>query len=119
MPNALSSFLNCLVNVVGSLAINLLVTPLVCVPLVPMAYLYDLIRRRPAPPAGPPFLSWTGWLFACRSLQSCLLTVCCAGHCRFVTTSREVKRLDSLAMSPIFGQFSETLQVGLPCHRGS
>ena len=51
VPNALNSFLNCLVNVVGSLAINLLVTPLVCVPLVPMAYLYDLIRRRPAPPA--------------------------------------------------------------------
>ena len=31
--------------------------------------------------------------------------------CRFVTTNREVKRLDSLAMSPIFGAFSETLQV--------
>jgi hypothetical protein len=46
VPNALGSFLNCLVNVIGSLLINLLVTPLVILPLIPMAYLYDLIRRR-------------------------------------------------------------------------
>ncbi len=31
-------------------------------------------------------------------------------RCRFVATNRELKRLDSLAMSPIFGMFSETLQ---------
>ena len=30
---------------------------------------------------------------------------------RFVVTAREVKRLDSLAASPIFSNFGETLQV--------
>ena len=37
---------------------------------------------------------------------------------RFVMTAREVKRLDSLAASPIFSNFGETLQVNLcppPC----
>ncbi len=32
---------------------------------------------------------------------------------RFVATARETKRLDSLAASPIFSNFGETLQVGL------
>jgi hypothetical protein len=32
------------------------------------------------------------------------------GTRRFVASNRELKRLDSLAMSPIFGMFSETLQ---------
>lgn len=30
---------------------------------------------------------------------------------RFIATSREIKRLDSLALSPILSTFSETLQV--------
>ena len=34
---------------------------------------------------------------------------------RFVVTAREVKRLDSLAASPIFSNFGETLQV-CPIH---
>ena len=29
---------------------------------------------------------------------------------RYIRTSREVKRLDSVALSPIFGHFGETLQ---------
>lgn len=31
---------------------------------------------------------------------------------RYIRSSREIKRLDSLALSPIFGHFGETLQVG-------
>lgn len=46
VPQALGAFLNCLVNVLGSLVINLLVTPLVLLPLVPMAVMYDVVRRR-------------------------------------------------------------------------
>ena len=46
VPQSLGSFLNCLVNVIGSLFINIVVTPLVIVPLIPMALVYDLIRRR-------------------------------------------------------------------------
>lgn len=46
VPQALGSFLNCLVNVLGSLAINIIVTPLIVVPLIPMAAVYDAIRRR-------------------------------------------------------------------------
>lgn len=34
---------------------------------------------------------------------------------RFVVTAREVKRLDSLAASPIFSHFGETLQVWPSC----
>ena len=33
---------------------------------------------------------------------------------RYIRSSREIKRLDSLALSPIFGHFGETLQVGVP-----
>lgn len=42
---------------------------------------------------------------------------CCLPGCalplqtRYVRSSREIKRLDSLAMSPIFTHFSETLQA--------
>lgn len=31
---------------------------------------------------------------------------------RYIRSSREIKRLDSLALSPIFGHFGETLAVG-------
>lgn len=34
---------------------------------------------------------------------------------RFLATAREVKRLDSIAASPIFSNFGETLQVGSAC----
>ena len=42
---------------------------------------------------------------------------CCLPGCalplqtRYVRSSREIKRLDSLALSPIFTHFSETLQA--------
>ena len=42
----MGGFLNCLTNVIGSLFINVVVTPLVIVPLIPMGYLYDYFRRR-------------------------------------------------------------------------
>ena len=75
VPQALGSFLNCLVNVLGSLILIVGVTPSVVCAIVPLWCIYELVRRR------------------------------------YVATVREVKRLDSLAMSPIFSMFSETLQV--------
>ncbi len=39
-----------------------------------------------------------------------LLRLLC--FCRYLTTSRELKRLDSLAFSPIYSHFAATSQVG-------
>lgn len=35
---------------------------------------------------------------------------------RYIRSSREIKRLDSLALSPIFGHFGETLAVSATLH---
>lgn len=42
-------------------------------------------------------------------MSTCGLCVCL--QTRYVRSSREIKRLDSLALSPIFTHFSETLQA--------
>ncbi len=42
-------------------------------------------------------------------MSTCCLCVCL--QTRYVRSSREIKRLDSLALSPIFTHFSETLQA--------
>ena len=75
MPQTLESFLTTAVNVVASLAVVIIVMPLIVFAIVPLTCVYEYVRRR------------------------------------YVTTSRELKRLDSIAMAPIFGSFSETLQV--------
>ena len=75
LPMSLGSFLNCVVNVVGSLLVIAFVSPAQLAALIPLGFFYEWYRRL------------------------------------YVSTSRELKRLDSLAMSPIFGNFGETLQV--------
>ncbi|KAK9823485.1 hypothetical protein WJX72_003089 [[Myrmecia] bisecta] len=74
----LSEFINsaiyCIVNVLGSLLVMAVVSPLVIIFALPLIYVYDRTRRL------------------------------------YATTAREVKRLDSLAKSPIFSSFGETLQ---------
>ncbi|KAK9847067.1 hypothetical protein WJX84_012280 [Apatococcus fuscideae] len=74
LPMSLGSFLNCVVNVVGSLLVIAFVSPAQLAALIPLGFFYEWARRL------------------------------------YVSTSRELKRLDSLAMSPIFGNFGETLQ---------
>lgn len=46
VPQTLGGFLNCLTNVIGSLVINIVVTPLVIIPLIPMGYMYEYFRAR-------------------------------------------------------------------------
>ncbi len=75
LPMSLGSFLNCVVNVIGSLVVIAFVSPAQLAALIPLGFFYEWARRL------------------------------------YVSTSRELKRLDSLAMSPIFGNFGETLQV--------
>lgn len=75
MPDALGSFITSLVNVMFSLLVVVAVSPLALVPMVPLAAIYERLRRR------------------------------------YVATSRELKRLDSIALSPIFSNFNETLTV--------
>ena len=81
LPMSLGSFLNCVVNVVGSLLVIAFVSPAQLAALIPLGFFYEWARRL------------------------------------YVSTSRELKRLDSLAMSPIFGNFGETLQVIIPSSR--
>jgi hypothetical protein len=43
-----------------------------------------------------------------------LLVIYVFVHKRFIATTRELKRLDSVAISPIIGHYSETVQVESP-----
>lgn len=73
LSSSVSSFLNCAVSILWSLAVVIVVSPGIIFALVPLSISYGWIQNR------------------------------------YIATSRELKRLDSVALSPIFGHFGETL----------
>lgn len=74
LPDSVSSYLICLLQVLFALGIIVYVTPPFAVPVVPVLWLYKSIQER------------------------------------YIAASRELKRLDSVARSPVFAYFGETVQ---------
>jgi ATP-binding cassette subfamily C (CFTR/MRP) protein 1 len=137
LASSVSSFLNCAVSVVWSLAVVVAVSPGVALAVVPLAWAYARVQVGGC-------VGWVvvGVLLVCLelrvdSIRRGLLLPCTFAPVPlqppfnhhlptprsppppfslppttqnlYVATSRELKRLDSLALSPIFGHFSATL----------
>ena len=135
------SFLSCMSSVIWSLVVVVVVSPVMLAMLAPLSvcYYWLQVRVRLFSCLGravclqlhtlrAQVLRAWGWpRYQCCRSKGCphVCALLCRQKCRapsmpsvrscaqtrYVRSSREIKRLDSLAMSPIFTQFAETLQA--------
>eukprot|EP00061_Rhincodon_typus_P010988 g35672.t1 len=90
IPMSFRSWLSCVFVVLGTLAVICLATPYFTIVIVPLVVIYYFIQ----------VIDWNMHLL----------------QIFYITTSRQLRRLDSVTRSPIYSHFSETI-LGLPVIR--
>ena len=124
------SFLSCMSSVLWSLVVVVVVSPVMLAMLAPLSVCYyylqvsmvacvctvcmwggDCTLASMRCPMQAPSVRACSTTSTTVQVYMWLLCVCVCVQTRYVRSSREIKRLDSLALSPIFTHFSETLQA--------